>query len=1078
MAGRIASRRMFSTCLVVASLLAGSIVYASAPGFPAAHGRRTGLLRSRGTRITKPSMRGPAGEIVQEPDKPFSLERAQDLVMRIEQLSNQGAGVVDREAAARAVSLIPSFQGALSQYAVGALSGDQIEAMQELETQLENLEGVALNGRHQAAIYRPEDWPARLPDGVVPSSDPKDWHLSPAGVIKVNSGWILDQHLFDPATGVPGNYPTFFRDYRNNDEGQNDMAMGHLDLSTGDGSMFGWVWQVQTFYWSDTTSVTDHPNGSYCIVIMASGDGGTSWFLYEVLYDGTTATHTTSLDMVNPKMAIDITHSTGGYTYDRFYIAYELVVSASNHDVYVFSDNSVLPFYDGTTGGTSDPLTSAIATSAQWEGNPTIAADYKTADATTYRVVAYEYAYSSTDQDLYASQTSGTDSSATWSTPVGVAITTGFESHPALASGGSGGSTFTSYMHLAYNYDTYTTTGAQLLTNPGFESGSSSGWTCRVSTDVNCSGSYQRTGSCCAWLGGIVGYPSWPGDYIYQAVTIPPGVTSSTLSFYLKITTSDSTTDPHDYFYCDVRDTSGNLIQNLVTLSNADVGSFGSYTQLSFDLSKYRGQTVRIYFWSTNDAANATSFFVDDTAINDSIYNTRSEVRYIHATHPGGTPYPNGLSGTKTTVLASRGGTTAYPYGPPAIAASHGGGVSPLLYTGSRILVAADQFFPQDQPTAGDPARYQLNYAVNMCNGGTSCGTITCSPSNLSLNWNSYYFYDNKQDYRFPSLVQDGVGWIGSTGSPQNGVTGAGPTTGYPDYWNSELYLGYYLRPLSSVSTYGDVVIIMTDMSDESCTGFQAGPDYQWYQISASALASDDDGLVVAKQGTLATFNYFYGWPGLCFNKRLNHLGGTFNDDVYFTTLGDDYTVDSTFSGAHIDAHFTFSGSSYSSPWTFAWPAGFQFVVEAPKEVEAGGRSYTFSMWDTGTGAPDLTVNTAYYGPSGQICIFGAGMCQPTSLNALYIGGCFTYPVEVGGVMLTWSGGNVNLTWTPPTQSWDVGQYDIYRSSDCSAASYYTLIGNSATASYQDTTAAGGPYYYVVVAQCGANYGPWGCYGQ
>jgi len=276
--------------------------------------------------------------------------------------------------------------------------------------------------------------------------------------------------------------------------------------------------------------------------------------------------------------------------------------------------------------------------------------------------------------------------------------------------------------------------------------------------------------------------------------------------------------------------------------------------------------------------------------------------------------------------------------------------------------------------------------------------------------------------------------------------------------------------------------MIMTDMSDESCTGFQSGP---WYQFTAFDLASDGDGSVVAKQGTLATFNYFYGWPGLCFNKRLNHSGGTLNDDVYFTTLGDQYTFDTTFSSVHIGANFSYpppsdpSSESYASPWTFAWPAGFALTIEAQKEIKAGIpiRDYTFSMWDTGEGSPDLTVNTAYYNPSGQVCVPDT-VCQSTSINALYVGGCLAHPAEVKGVTLAKAGGNINLSWTPPAQGGDVGQYLIYRSQDCTSAGNYTQIGTSTTASYQDTAASGAPYYYIVVAQCGSNSGPWGAYGQ
>ena len=254
--------------------------------------------------------------------------------------------------------------------------------------------------------------------------------------------------------------------------------------------------------------------------------------------------------------------------------------------------------------------------------------------------------------------------------PVSVASTTGVETHPALTAGCTGNVSagYTAYMHLAYNYDEY----QQLLLNPGFESGDNGNWQRRVAADISCSGSNTHTGTCKALLGGLINFPSWPGDWIYQQVTIPAGATSAQLSFWLMILSSDSTTTPYDYFYADVRDGSGNLLQNLVTLSNANQGAYGSYHQLTYDLSAYIGQTVRIYFWATNDVSLTTSFYVDDTALTAPPGGAVSEIRYANAAHPG-TAYPTGLASfAKLAVLATY-GTPAWPYGPPAIAASHGG---------------------------------------------------------------------------------------------------------------------------------------------------------------------------------------------------------------------------------------------------------------------------------------------------------------------------------------------------------------------------------------------------------------------
>ena len=236
-------------------------------------------------------------------------------------------------------------------------------------------------------------------------------------------------------------YPTINSNYKHYDEGQNDITIGHSDHPSAN-SMFGWVWQVQSFYWTDTTLVPDHLNPSYCLLVQVSYDGGYTWLLYEILYDPSGAGHTTSLDMINPKLAMDITG-----TYDRFFIAYEYVTSATDHDVHVYSETSELD------GGTANPQDVGVATSTNMERNPAIASDYKTGE-TSYRVVAYEYAYSATDYDLYAAQSTGDGS--TWTIPVAVAETSGMETHPALTAGCTGDGDavpYSAYMHLAYNYE-------------------------------------------------------------------------------------------------------------------------------------------------------------------------------------------------------------------------------------------------------------------------------------------------------------------------------------------------------------------------------------------------------------------------------------------------------------------------------------------------------------------------------------------------------------------------------------------------------------------------------------------------
>ena len=149
---------------------------------------------------------------------------------------------------------------------------------------------------------------------------------------------------------------------------------------------------------------------------------------------------------------------------------------------------------------------------------------------------------------------------------------------------------------------------SQLLTNPGFESGAS-GWTASSGVIDNSNPDNAHSGAWTAWL---LGYGSPHTDTMYQQVSIPAAACSASLSFWLAIASSE--VDPVDYdkLTVTVQDTSGKVLGTLATYSNKNEGDF---TQKTFDLSAYKGKTVRIHFSATEDTNTATSFFLDDLSL-------------------------------------------------------------------------------------------------------------------------------------------------------------------------------------------------------------------------------------------------------------------------------------------------------------------------------------------------------------------------------------------------------------------------------------------------------------------------------
>ena len=157
-----------------------------------------------------------------------------------------------------------------------------------------------------------------------------------------------------------------------------------------------------------------------------------------------------------------------------------------------------------------------------------------------------------------------------------------------------------------------TTPAQQLLLNPGFELGNNGNWTTTSGVIDSSTGRPARSGSWKAWL---CGYGTSHTDYAYQTVTIPSTAASASLSFYVRIDTAETTTSTvYDRLYVQISTNGGTSYTTLATYSNLNANS--TYSLKSFDLSAYRGYSVRVRFYATEDSSLQTSFVVDDTALN------------------------------------------------------------------------------------------------------------------------------------------------------------------------------------------------------------------------------------------------------------------------------------------------------------------------------------------------------------------------------------------------------------------------------------------------------------------------------
>jgi hypothetical protein len=156
-------------------------------------------------------------------------------------------------------------------------------------------------------------------------------------------------------------------------------------------------------------------------------------------------------------------------------------------------------------------------------------------------------------------------------------------------------------------------TAAQLLGNPGFETGSAAPWTTTPAViNPNGAGETAHSGTWYAWLDG---YGTTHTDTLAQTVTIPSTCKSATFSFWLHIDTAETTTTTaFDTCAVQVLNSSGTVLATLATFSN--LNHITGYAQHSYSLASFIGQTITLKFTGREDASLQTSFVDDDNALN------------------------------------------------------------------------------------------------------------------------------------------------------------------------------------------------------------------------------------------------------------------------------------------------------------------------------------------------------------------------------------------------------------------------------------------------------------------------------
>lgn len=156
----------------------------------------------------------------------------------------------------------------------------------------------------------------------------------------------------------------------------------------------------------------------------------------------------------------------------------------------------------------------------------------------------------------------------------------------------------------------------ELLGNNGFEGGGKDWIDIGVGVITNRSDPYlpisPYAGDWLAWLGGRQNAV----DTLYQTFTVPPGLGSARLRYYLYISSAE-TNGVYDRMDVRLRAADGSLIRQLETLDNAFTPA-NRWVAREVDLTvlrAYPGQALRISFEAVTDASLTTNFYLDEVSL-------------------------------------------------------------------------------------------------------------------------------------------------------------------------------------------------------------------------------------------------------------------------------------------------------------------------------------------------------------------------------------------------------------------------------------------------------------------------------
>ncbi|HEX6351476.1 choice-of-anchor J domain-containing protein [Actinophytocola sp.] len=150
---------------------------------------------------------------------------------------------------------------------------------------------------------------------------------------------------------------------------------------------------------------------------------------------------------------------------------------------------------------------------------------------------------------------------------------------------------------------------AQILGNPGFETGTPAPWAATYADEITNSGPPPRTGSFNAVLD--LDNNTDKRKSLTQTVSIPSFCATATFSFWLRIQTSPAPGVSN--MHIRVLNSTGATV--LATLQTFPHTTTATYQQYTYNLTAYRGQTIMVRFEAIGTGTRRTIYIIDDTSL-------------------------------------------------------------------------------------------------------------------------------------------------------------------------------------------------------------------------------------------------------------------------------------------------------------------------------------------------------------------------------------------------------------------------------------------------------------------------------